>query len=214
MGNKLIGFAGRKRVGKDTAGHYLALKGWQKYSMARPLRELVANMCDMSIRILEHDKLKEEKFEKPLLLGEQGAQAFMQHVPWETSDTELINKIMNKIAEKEVSNWRELLQFIGTDICRDMIDPDIWIKIGKAKIDRRLKETNIYISDVRFENERDLVHDLGGKVIRVIRDTGVTDSHSSELTDFECDYEIDNNYSLVKLGENIENYLKEIYNDA
>lgn len=68
---------------------------------------------------------------------------------------------------------RRLLQVLGTEAGRNY-DPDIWVKKLRHMIldyDRDqalfMEDTKIIIDDVRFDNEAGLVHELGGKVIRL-----------------------------------------------
>lgn len=80
---------------------------------------------------------------------------------------------------------RHILQVVGTDCFRQHIQDDFWIKLGV----RRIKEIqeydptmNVVVSDCRFLNEVRAIHELDGKVIRVIRtDLVSTDEHPSEV---------------------------------
>ena len=88
---------------------------------------------------------------------------------------------------------RQLLQLIGTDFGRNIIAKNIWI-------DLTLKSYNSnkhwIIPDVRFKNELEVIKNLGGINIRVIRDIDSNDRHESERDlDDSCqlfDYTIDN----------------------
>ena len=93
-------------------------------------------------------------------------------------------------------NIRTLMQYFGTNICRNIIDENIWIKSLLKKINR-LYDDVICISDVRFKNEQEALLKLeetnNYKVvtIKTVRpgnqDNG---SHESEKIDFDCGYEI------------------------
>ena len=68
-----------------------------------------------------------------------------------------------------VGHWsaREVLEFFGTDACRS-ISPVVWVNA----MYRRLITSefdNIVISDVRFQNEADMLRRIGGVVIRVVK---------------------------------------------
>ena len=62
---------------------------------------------------------------------------------------------------------RWVLQFFGTDVCRDYFSNDIWV----ASLERKLMQTkdNVVISDVRFANEIWAIKDAGGSIIRLQR---------------------------------------------
>ena len=100
---------------------------------------------------------------------------------------------------KEIHSWREMLQFVGTDICRECLDEEIWIKIGREKIGNMLKNVNVYITDIRFENEVKAVQELDGMVYIVERGDKEENGHSSEAIDFEANGNIDNNGSIQEL---------------
>lgn len=62
----------------------------------------------------------------------------------------------------------ELLQLVGTEIGRERIDPDLWMKLSERRI-RELQARGVpwVVTDVRFENELEMVRRLGGVVLRV-----------------------------------------------
>lgn len=75
---------------------------------------------------------------------------------------------------------REILQKVGTDAMRNGFHPDVWIKIAQLKIQKLLEEgKKVIVTDARFDNEAKLIEDMGGVVVKIIRD-GVT-SNLSEL---------------------------------
>jgi len=73
---------------------------------------------------------------------------------------------------------RKIMQTIGTDWGREIIDKDVWVKIWQMRI---LQFNLVTVDDVRFENEAQTIKELGGQVWKVIR-PGVenADSHKSE----------------------------------
>lgn len=102
---------------------------------------------------------------------------------------------------------RTLLQYFGTDICRDYFGDNIWIKSTSTIADNIM---NIYgyciIPDVRFKNEASIfikTKSLYGVLVKVNRGqeqlTCTDTEHISEEIDFKCDFEIDNNGTLMQL---------------
>jgi len=82
---------------------------------------------------------------------------------------------------------REAFQFLGTDVFRNeihklnpSIGQDFWIK----RLERTIVEnpdTNYVISDVRFQNEVDMIRRHSGLVVKIIREDACKDlSHESE----------------------------------
>lgn len=87
---------------------------------------------------------------------------------------------------------RKILQFIGTDLLRENLDKimpglgkDIFIHHFKIWYQNKLsKNPNIHVvvSDVRFQNEVDAIHQLGGKIVKIERPCiGTNDLHPSEM---------------------------------
>lgn len=66
---------------------------------------------------------------------------------------------------------RMMLQRFGTDIVRQKFHPDFWVIALERKIVRLLQShSNLVISDCRFDNEVELIHRLGGFVLRIERE--------------------------------------------
>ena len=129
---------------------------------------------------------------------------------------------------------RLALQLVGTDVFRNNFHRDTWI----YSMERRLLEThsNVVISDVRFQNEISLIHDLGGAIIRVRRgpepewfahavkaNAGNTRSRTIMQNDYshvhasewgwagaDPDYIIDNDSDLDSLNIKVEEILTQI----
>lgn len=122
--------------------------------------------------------------------------------------------------------YRELLQYIGTDLLRNQLHENVWVNglfskykpkvcsgvthcalAGKPEISCNLcpEYPNWIITDCRFENEAEAIKDKGGIIIRVNREdiTGQNklNPHTSEtaLDDYEFDYVIDNYDTITEL---------------
>ena len=77
---------------------------------------------------------------------------------------------------------RHLLQMFGADFIRDMVSKDFWTEKFKRFIGERLDDDPpVVVSDVRFQNEVDVIRQLGGKVYLIQRNSLLAeDSHQSE----------------------------------
>lgn len=64
---------------------------------------------------------------------------------------------------------RWAIQQIGTDLFRENIDKDVWIKSLKRRI-KKFDKDLIVITDARFPNEVDAIRELGGIVFRIKRE--------------------------------------------
>jgi hypothetical protein len=84
---------------------------------------------------------------------------------------------------------RELLQYFGTDVMRQMSE-NVWVDHALKSIVGEQSELAI-IADVRFPNEVDAIKAAGGKVIRLTREYE-KDQHESESALDKDNYDWDN----------------------
>lgn len=205
---KLVGLCGKKGVGKDTAALDLLDKGWARVSFADELKLLCTEVFRVPFTALNDPELKDRKFDIPLKLDEDSANELMARIDFTIGSHSQANAIIDAMDEKEIWTFRELLQFIGTDVCREILDTDIWLKIGKKKILRWLKDEknpcSVIVTDVRFDNEAALIKELGGDMVEIKRDIPETgDTHASENIDFTVDWTIWNDKTEDDLNKKL-----------
>ena len=140
----IVGFVGFIGSGKDTAADYLVnFHGFRRDSFANTLKDAVANVFGWDRTLLEGRTAE--------------ARAWREEV--DTWWAERLN--MPNLTPR----W--ILQYWGTEVCRQGFHDDIWI----ASVENKMRKTtdNIVISDVRFPNEIKAIHNAGGIVIWVQR---------------------------------------------
>lgn len=105
---------------------------------------------------------------------------------------------------------RETFQKIGTDFGREYFQNlfpgfgnNLWVDIFK----RKYQGQNVVITDVRFQNEVDAIHELGGKVFLINNNRVLNDEHLSERIDIKSDFVIENNGSLDEFYQNFESLI-------
>ncbi len=139
----IIGFVGFIGSGKDTAADYLVnFHGFRRDSFANTLKDAVSAVFGWDRTLLE-GRTKEAR-------------------EWrEQRDEWWSNRLGKDITP------RHILQYWGTEVCRQGFHDDIWI----ASLENKMRKTgdNIVISDVRFPNEIKAIKSAGGKVVRVVR---------------------------------------------
>ena len=176
----LIGLMGPQGSGKDTVADYLLSQNPNlvKRSMAEPLKKA----C------------------KELFLF---------------NDTQLYGTQAQK--NEPDPKWfgcspRTCLQYVGTDLLRDQlekimpgIDQDIFIHHFKLWYTSH-SQGYVVVPDIRFQNEVDMIHQLGGYVIKLTRprdsDLEKIDKHASEValeSITNHDWQIINNGTLEEL---------------
>lgn len=97
---------------------------------------------------------------------------------------------------------RRLLQVMGTEVVRQIVGESAWVDLMRTRAREHLAGgADLVITDVRFPNEAELIHQLGGAVIEVRRPGLTSDGHASEtpLPEHLVDLVIDNNRTLEDL---------------
>lgn len=95
---------------------------------------------------------------------------------------------------------RQMAQTLGTDWGRKHVDEDLWLILARDYIAASAKP--VVIPDVRFDNEARFIHQLGGELIRVVRE-GVAPVavHASESGVATCfiDWQFNNRGTIEEL---------------
>lgn len=157
----LIGITGRARAGKDTVGNILGQKGFHRYAFADTLKRGCMEFFGFSYE-----------------------------------------QVYGDLKETPDKLWgftpRWALQYVGTELMRTHIDSNIWVKSLEATLishGRRFGLTgpnndNVVITDVRFNNEAEWVHDKGGTIVQVIRPAapGISTAHHASEHGVSTDY--------------------------
>lgn len=139
----IVGFCGFIGSGKDTAADYLInFHGFRRDSFANSLKDAISQIFGWD-RVLLEGRTKEAR-------------------EWREEPDEWWS---NRLGKPITPRW--ILQYWGTEVCRQGFHDDIWI----ASLENRLRKSkdDIVISDVRFPNEIQAIKRAGGKVVRIVR---------------------------------------------
>lgn len=187
----IIGIAGLKHSGKNTAAKFLA----ERYEKSFKVREwsFAHDLKVGAARALGVDKNEIEFCD---WLKENGTIAI--HAD---DDEKFVNKVTG----------REYLQLYGTESHREVFGEDFWVdntlnKIKNPDDGSAWEERLDLITDVRFPNEAIGIKEAGGYILRIDRkEVEVGDGHASEkpLPDDLVDRVVDNNASLDHLEWNV-----------
>jgi hypothetical protein len=177
----ILGIAGRARHGKDSIADILVKEfGFKRIALADPLKQICSEVFKIPLQCFYKDELKDSAFIEPEIIDIYHIERLVKQLTEYVNITESIVQNLNTNGVgKELKSPREILQFVGTDLCRNHVSDTIWLDIFSATVKKA--EGNLVCTDARFQNERKLISELGGKNMLVVR-PGITnsDSHSSE----------------------------------
>ena len=184
----IIGFGGKMGSGKDTAAQFLVDKyGYKRYAFADNLKQMCMQIFDLSYEDCYDQDQKFRKFKIPIRFQQVHAANILawakQKNGWKV-DASSVEKMQALIDKKhELHTPREVLQFVGTEVCREVFHPDYHALVVKHAIDTDKCEKAV-IADVRFENERNAIENWNGQIYlimgREIKAEGFSASHASE----------------------------------
>ena len=183
---KVIMIGGKKRTGKGSGTEYLkklyATQGLtvDVISIASTVKEIVAELFDISVENL--DKYKNSPNQYWIEVMDKGQLTLSQ------------------------TDFRRILQLLGTDIRNKSLGQNFWVRVAVDKITAS-KADIVLIDDWRFPFEyEEILKVFPTKTLITFRDTGTKDTHESEtaLDDFIADYTIRNSGTLEEYFAKLE----------
>lgn len=182
----LIGLCGYAGVGKDTAAEVLLEElAFQRIAFADPIKKALLAL-------------------DPLVPGAKPGEflrlsEFTQDRDW----SEI----------KEYPEVRRLMQVMGTEVGRNLFDPDIWVRLAERKLESTLSVGDVVVTDVRFPNEARLIRGYGGLLIRIDRPGfGPVNEHLSDRASERWAYEsrVDNDGDVESLRKKMRELITEL----
>jgi len=177
----LVGFAGRKGAGKDTAASFLIEQGYTRIAFADKLKEAVSNLFGIELDLVDAMK-----------------------------DYGRIDVIHRDLFTTELTG-RIFLQRFGTEMGRNTFGQNFWVDqwhdtwTALSVMEPDKFHTGVVVTDVRFTNEALAIHQAGGYIIDIARSGYEPDGHASEepLPSNIIDAYILNDGSLDDLREKV-----------
>jgi hypothetical protein len=139
----IIGVTGFIGSGKDTVADYLCtFHGFKRVSFAASLKDAVSSVFGWDRELLEGSTKTSREWRE------------QKDVWWS-----------ERLGMDITPRW--VLQYWGTEVCRNGFHKDIWV----ASVENKLRQTkdNIVITDCRFSNEVNSLKNVGGITMRVER---------------------------------------------
>lgn len=181
----IICLSGGMEVGKTSSANFLIDCDFEEIGFADHLKCMCMEVFDMDTHDVYHTDGKKRKFNIPKELTPDKLLQLIQYVHDFTDYRITFNKLieLSKFAStcKKMETPREVLQIIGTDLCRNILDKDYHVKATLSQIQRSDIDRWV-ISDGRFKNERDSVRELGGYNVLLVDEEkpNYTGTHESE----------------------------------
>lgn len=145
--------------GKDTMARHLGKYGYGNIKMAGPLKAMAAELY----RALGYSEAEiPEMLDGPTRHQIEIFPAETYKVPSES------------MGEVEVTRpavtARDILLTLGTEWGRQQVNYRLWTTCARRRIERSLRAgISVVVTDVRFQNEADVIKDMGGELWRVER---------------------------------------------
>jgi len=139
----IIGVTGFIGSGKDTVADYLCtFHGFKRVSFAASLKDAVSSVFGWDRELLEGSTKTSREWRE------------QKDVWWS-----------ERLGMDITPRW--VLQYWGTEVCRNGFHKDIWV----ASVENKLRQSkdNIVITDCRFANEVNSLKNVGGITMRVER---------------------------------------------
>lgn len=139
----ILGVTGFIGSGKDTVADYLCtFHGFKRLSFAASLKDAISNIFGWDRELLEGTTKTSREWREKI-------------DPWWSE----------RLGMEITPRW--VLQYWGTEVCRNGFHQDIWV----ASVENKLRNTkdNIVITDCRFINEVEAIKRAGGITCRVER---------------------------------------------
>jgi hypothetical protein len=193
---KFITLAGKKQTGKDTSASIISKllteRGYNVYitHFADSLKDACSHIFGIDRADMDTEAGKSKLTDIQWPVAQRDA----------SSDTILGYKPAHLPTVSSMMTVRELLQFVGTDLFRNQMDGDIWVKsIYRKKYNYG---DVVLVADCRFPNEADFARKCG-LLFKVERDNKLGgDTHISEkaLDNYpNFDLIVDNNSDIAHL---------------
>lgn len=139
----ILGVTGFIGSGKDTVADYLCtFHGFKRISFAASLKDAISSIFGWDRELLEGSTKTSREWR-------------------EQKDEWWSNRLNMEVTPRKV------LQYWGTEVCRNSFHQDIWV----ASVENKLRQTkdNIVITDCRFANEVKALKSVGAITMRINR---------------------------------------------
>lgn len=203
----ILGIAGAAGAGKNAAADILISQyNFVQTSFAEQLYLEVANAFNVTVDYLSNRETKETPL-APLALKNCTDPEFVKAVINSDSLDSYPGQLEEEMNKPRSPRW--VLQRWGTEYRRNQ-DQDYWKNKTEGKINALGgNSANIVLTDTRFENEVELIINMGGRIMHIDRDVPQILQHASaqKISRRNEDLIVDNNRGLTELEATLESII-------
>ena len=155
----IVALGGKAGSGKNaTAEELVRQYGFTALAFADPIRDAAKELNPLVPIDMGHNG--------ELIKSTMRLATLVDSVGWET-------------AKREVPEVRDILQRLGTEVGRQLIDPSVWVTMAMKRANEI--DGHVVFTDCRFPNEVEAVRNQGGLFVRIHRnDIDPVNEHVSE----------------------------------
>ena len=194
----LIGIGGELESGKSTVANFLVKNhGFTELSFADNLKQMCMAVFNLTEEQCYTTAGKAKLLDNKLFFTMDHVKEISQWMNkvngFKFAEID-INKMARSVGVMSFTTPREVLQLVGTEICRECVSPSFHVDVVFKQI---AKYENVVISDARFANERQAIKDKDGITILVIdksikelvedgnRRTHASETEIGDVTDYD-----------------------------
>lgn len=193
----IISVSGLAGSGKDVIGSMFVNKlGFTRIAFADTLKEVCSKMLQLPINYFHDTTLKDKAFDIPFLFNKDLA----ANLAFELNELG-IDVTPARFMEYEnttINSPRDALTFIGTDLCRNLVDKDIWVNITLNKI--KAIDGHVIVTDTRFNSERAALKGIGATLMYLDRPS-ISNAFKRELAHQSETEQLNDRYDIIVMND-------------
>jgi hypothetical protein len=183
--------------GKDVVGSMFVNKlGFTRVAFADTLKEVCSKVLQLPTTYFHETTLKDKDFDIPFLFNKDLA----ANLAFELNEfgIEVTPSRFMEYENTTITSPRHALTFIGTDLCRNLVDANIWIDITLNKI--KSIDGHVIVTDTRFNSERAALKALGAILMYLDRPI-ISNAFKRELAHQSELEQLNDRYDLVVIND-------------
>ena len=201
----ILTLAGELESGKDTVAKFLGRYGFDQAAIADNLKQMCMKVFDLNYHQCYDTRGKESDLANTIILNDQHITDIIYWLEkenkWEVSHEQVLDMRAVGRQDHYFRTPRQALQFVGTEILRDCIEPTFNIQVLTKKLYDEI-DRDWVVTDGRFADERAFLKEHLGALSILIKNPKLKekkDMHRSENDlgdESEYDYVFTNDKSL------------------